>query len=189
MCRWMNCTHNKNSHNASYGPLTRNTRIKHSKTETHTHIRSNYGYAVAWQKWWKLVRVLNIAAVPFQRDTVDTCHTHTNTYPQCLTFTLHYLPLSSIGFRRPSCSPLHLKLQSKREGAKTKACYAGKSALILYQSVCLTTWRPCIMQPYLATIQKETYCRHTVHAIYHFKPINAHQSHSFKWWQVASSHF
>lgn len=86
-----------------------------------------------------LSEVLNIAAVPFQPDTVDTCHTHTNTYPQCLTFILHHLPHSSFGFRHPSCSPLHLKLQSKREGAKMKECYGGANAPILYLSVCLTT--------------------------------------------------
>lgn len=143
MCRWMNYTHNKNSHNASYGPLTWNTRIKHSKTETHTRIRCNYGYAVAWQKWWKLVRGAKYSCCPFPtRHSGHLSHTHTNTYPQCLTFTLHYLLHSSFGFRRPSCSPLHLKLQSKREGAKMKGCYARKSELILYQSVCLTTWHP-----------------------------------------------
>ncbi len=84
-------------------------------------------------------------------------HTHTHTYPQCLTFTLDLLPHSSFGFRHPSCSPLHLKLQSKREGAKMKECYARENAPILYLSVCLTTserksefsWY--IMQHFLAT--------------------------------------
>jgi len=126
MCRWMNYTHNKNSHNASYGPLTLNTGIKHSKTETNTHTHIHYtvimGMLLPDRSGGNLSEVLNIASVPFQRDTVDTCHTHA-------------------GFRRPSCSSLHLKLQSKREGAKMKECYAWKRALILYQSICLTTWR------------------------------------------------
>lgn len=112
-----------------------------------------------------LSEVLNIAAVPFQWDTVDTCHTHTNTYPQCLTFTLHHLPHSSFGFRRPSCSPLHLKLQSKREGAKKmKECYAGENAKWICISVCLKKNTICqyIMQH---KQQKGAYYRHAVHAI------------------------
>jgi len=140
MCRWMNYTHNKNSHNASYGPLTLNTGIKHSKTETNTHTHIHYavimGMLLPDRSGGNLSEVLNIASVPFQRDTVDTCHTHAHKH---LTFTLHHLPHSSFGFRRPSCSSLHLKLQSKREGAKMKECYAWKRALILYQSICLTT--------------------------------------------------
>lgn len=42
---------------------------------------------------------------------------------------------------------------------------------------------PCIMQRYLATIQKETYCRHTVHAI----PFQTHKCPSKSLIQMLTS--
>jgi len=90
----MNYTHNKNSHNASYGPLTLNTGIKHSKTETNTHtytLRCNYGYAVAWQEWWKLVRGAKYSICPFPaRHSGHLSHTRTQT------LNFHITPTDSV---------------------------------------------------------------------------------------------
>lgn len=122
-----------------------------------------------------LSEVLNIAAVPFQRDTVDTCHTHTHKHlPTMLNFHFTLPPtlflwLQTSQLFSSSSQTSKQKRRSKNEGMLCQEKWTDPVSISLFDNL-----TPCIMQRYLATIQKETYCRHTVHAI----PFQTHKCQS-----------
>lgn len=117
-----------------------NTRLKHKKMkQTHSHIRCNYGYAVAWQEWWKLVRGAKYSCCPFPtRHSGHLSHTHKH-LPTMLNF--HFTPpptlflwLQTSQLFSPSSQTSKQKRRSKNE---RMLCW--ENAPILYLSVCLIT--------------------------------------------------
>ncbi len=143
-----------------------------------------------------LSEVLNIAAVPFQWDTVDTCHTHTHTHtyiPTMLNF--HFRPpptlflwLQTSQLFSPSSQTSKQKRRSKNERMLCQGKCTDPVSISLFDN---QRKEKRIQLVYNATFlsDKREHIANMLYMLYHSKPVSTHQSYSFKSWQVASSHY